>query len=91
VPQGGNTGLVGGQIPSAEGDQILLSLARMQAIRAVDPRDNSLTAEAGCTLIAVQEAAEAADRLFPLSLASEGTARIGGLVSTNAGGTGVLR
>ena len=84
-------GLVGGQIPSPAGDQILLSLTRMQAIRAVDARDNSLTAEAGCTLVAVQEAAAAAERLFPLSLASEGTARIGGLVSTNAGGTGVLR
>jgi D-lactate dehydrogenase (cytochrome) len=63
----------------------------MQAIRAVDARDNSLTAEAGCTLVSVQAAAEAAERLFPLSLASEGTARIGGLISTNAGGTGVLR
>jgi FAD/FMN-containing dehydrogenase len=88
VPQGGNTGLVGGQIPRGE---ILLSLERMRAIRHIDPLDDALTVEAGAPLVAVQEAAQAAGRLFPLSLASEGTATIGGLISTNAGGTAVLR
>ncbi len=88
TPQGGNTGLVGGQIPQGE---VLLSLERMRAIRAVSPDDDVLVAEAGCTLQAVRDAAEAAGRTFPLSLASQGTATIGGLVSTNAGGTAVLR
>jgi len=90
VPQGGNTGLVGGQIPSADGSEVLLSLARMNTIRSVDPGAGTLTAEAGCILDTVQKAADANDRLFPLSLASEGSATIGGLVSTNAGGTAVL-
>jgi FAD/FMN-containing dehydrogenase len=88
TPQGGNTGLVGGQIPRGE---ILLSLERMRAIRQVEPFDDALTAEAGVALVAVQDAAREAGRLFPLSLASEGTATIGGLISTNAGGTAVLR
>lgn len=88
TPQGGNTGLVGGQIPLGE---ILLSLERMRAIRRVEPLDDALIAEAGVSLVAVQEAALAAGRLFPLSLASEGTATVGGLISTNAGGTAVLR
>lgn len=88
TPQGGNTGLVGGQIPRGE---ILLSLDRMRAIRHIDPLDDALTVEAGAPLISVQQAAQNAGRLFPLSLASEGTATIGGLVSTNAGGTAVLR
>ena len=88
TPQGGNTGLVGGQIPRGE---ILLSLERMRAIRAVEPLDDALIAEAGAPLVSVQDAAQAAGRLFPLSLASEGAATIGGLVSTNAGGTAVLR
>ena len=88
TPQGGNTGLVGGQIPLGE---ILLSLERMRAIRGVEPMDDALIAEAGTPLVAVQEAARTAGRLFPLSLASEGTATIGGLISTNAGGTAVLR
>ena len=88
TPQGGNTGLVGGQIPQGE---ILLSLERMRAIRDLDTLDDVIVAEAGVTLSAVHEAAEAAGRRFPLSVASEGSATIGGLVSTNAGGTQVLR
>ena len=88
TPQGGNTGLVGGQIPEGE---VLLSLARMRKIRDLNGHDDVIVAEAGVTLATVQDAAAAAKRFFPLSLASEGTATIGGLVSTNAGGTGVLR
>ncbi len=91
VPQGGNTGLVGGQIPFESGGEVVLSLNRMKAIRAVDPAGNTLTAEAGATLQSVQEAVSAADRLFPLSLASEGTCEIGGNIATNAGGVHVLR
>ncbi|WNJ89111.1 FAD-binding oxidoreductase [Bosea sp. 685] len=90
VPQGGNTGLVGGQIPVAEGREIILSLQRMDRIRAVDPDSDTMTVEAGLTLQKAQEAAEAAGRLFPLSLASEGSCTIGGNLSTNAGGTAVL-
>jgi FAD/FMN-containing dehydrogenase len=86
--QGGNTGLAGGQIPQGE---ILLSTERMRTIRDLDADDDLITAEAGVTLSAVHEAAAAANRRFPLALASEGTATIGGLVSTNAGGTQVLR
>ena len=88
VPQGGNTGLVGGQIPMGE---ILLSTERMRAIRDIDTFDDVLVAEAGVTLEAVHEAALAHGRRFPLDLASQGTATIGGVVSTNAGGTAVLR
>src|SRR5271154_3124698 len=88
TPQGGNTGLVGGQIPQGE---ILLSLERMRAVRAADTDDDVLIAEAGVTLTAAHEAAEAVGRRFPLSLASEGSATLGGLVSTNAGGVAVLR
>ncbi len=88
TPQGGNTGLVGGQIPQGE---VLLSLKRMNRIRAIDARDDSLVAEAGAVLSAVQQAASDSDRLFPLSLASEGSATIGGLISTNAGGVHVMR
>ena len=91
VPQGGNTGLVGGQIPFETGGEIVLSLNRMKAIRAVDAAGNTLTAEAGATLQSIQEAAAEADRLFPLSLASEGTCQIGGNIATNAGGVHVLR
>lgn len=90
VPQSGNTGLVGGQIPFETGDEVLLSLDRLTKVRAVDPVNNSITVEAGVTLKAVQEAAEAAERFFPLSLESEGSCRIGGNLSTNAGGLGVL-
>jgi FAD/FMN-containing dehydrogenase len=88
VPQAGNTGLVGGQSPS--GDQILLSLDRMTKIIDVDAADNTMTVEAGCILKSVQEAATKVNRLFPLSLASEGTCRIGGNLSSNAGGLNVL-
>ena len=88
VPQGGNTGLVAGQIPHGE---VLLSLEKMRSVREVDAFDDVVVAEAGVPLAAVHEAAEAAGRRFPLSLASEGSATIGGLISTNAGGTAVLR
>jgi len=88
TPQGGNTGLVGGQIPQGE---ILLSTERMRAIRDVDVDDELLVAEAGATLAAVHEAAADVRRRFPVGLASEGTATIGGVISTNAGGTQVLR
>ncbi|HWA31708.1 MAG TPA: FAD-binding oxidoreductase, partial [Rhizomicrobium sp.] len=89
VPQGGNTGLVGGQIPFH--NEIILSLARMNRIRGVDAAGMNLIAEAGATLLAVREAADKADRLFPLSIASEGSATIGGNVSTNAGGVHVIK
>jgi FAD/FMN-containing dehydrogenase len=90
VPQGGNTGLVGGQIPDASGDAILLSLTRLNRVREVDPSSDTMTVEAGLTLLKAQEAAEAVNRLFPLSLASEGSCTIGGNLSTNAGGVAVL-
>ncbi|MFG1396506.1 FAD-binding oxidoreductase [Roseixanthobacter pseudopolyaromaticivorans] len=88
VAQGGNTGVVGGQTPFGE---MLISLTRLDRIRDIDPTDLTATVEAGCTLHAVQEAARAADCLFPLSIASEGTCRIGGNLATNAGGVAVLR
>ena len=91
VAQGGNTGLVGGQIPSPQGDQIVVTMGRMNKIRDVDPVGGTLTAEAGCILASVQTAARAVDRLFPLSLAAEGSCQIGGNLATNAGGTQVLR
>lgn len=91
VPQGGNTGLVGGQIPFPGDHAILLNLSRMNRVRALDPDNDTITVEAGCTLAALQAAAEAADRLFPLSLASEGSCQIGGNIATNAGGNAVLR
>ncbi|MBV1702490.1 MAG: FAD-binding oxidoreductase [Hyphomicrobiales bacterium] len=90
IPQGGNTGLVGGQVPDATGTQIILSLTRMTRVRDCDLDANVLTIEAGATLNQVQEMAEKADRLFPLSLASEGSCTIGGNLATNAGGTAVL-
>ncbi len=90
VPQGGNTGLVGGQIPISEGREIILSLQRLDKIRAVDTDGDTMIVEAGVTLKRAQDAAEAAGRLFPLSLASEGSCTIGGNLSTNAGGTAVL-
>jgi FAD/FMN-containing dehydrogenase len=90
VPQGGNTGLVGGQIPISEGREIILSLTRLDKVRAVDPSSDTIIVEAGVTLQRVQEAADAAGRLFPLSLASEGSCTIGGNLSTNAGGTAVI-
>ena len=91
VPQGGNTGLTGGSVPDGSGRAILLSLSRMDRIRAVDPLNNTITVEAGCVLQRVQEAAAVADRLFPLSLAAQGTCTIGGNLSTNAGGVQVIR
>lgn len=90
VPQAGNTGLVGGQIPSMDGDQIVLSLERMTRVRDVDAVDGTIVADAGVTLAAIQDTAESIGRLFPLSMASEGSARVGGFLATNAGGTGVL-
>lgn len=89
TPQGGNTGLVGGQIPA--GYEILLSLKRMRRIRAVEPLNNTMTVDAGVTLAEAQEAAKDAGRLFPLSIGSEGSCQIGGVISTNAGGVNVLR
>jgi FAD/FMN-containing dehydrogenase len=89
VPQGGNTGLVGGQIPTQ--GEVLLSLERMNRIRDVNATENALVAEAGAVLAQVQKAAAEADRLFPLSLAAEGSCTIGGNLSTNAGGVAVLR
>jgi FAD/FMN-containing dehydrogenase len=91
VAQGGNTGLVGGQIPRAEGCDLLVSMNRMNKIRRVDAVDNTMVVEAGCTLAAAQEAAAEVDRLLPLSLAAEGTSQVGGNLSTNAGGIHVLR
>ncbi|HLA36782.1 MAG TPA: FAD-binding oxidoreductase [Rhodocyclaceae bacterium] len=89
VPQGGNTGLCGGATPC--GGEVVISTRRMQRVRALDAVNNSMTVEAGCTLLAAQHAAAAADRLFPLSLAAEGSATIGGNLATNAGGVQVLR
>lgn len=89
VPQGGNTGLCGGATPI--GGEVLLSLARLDRVREIDPGNNTVTVDAGCTLASVQAAAVAAGRLFPLSLAAEGTATIGGNLATNAGGVQVLR
>jgi FAD/FMN-containing dehydrogenase len=90
VPQGGNTGLVGGQIPSLDGNEIVLSLARLRAVRDVDAVGGTMIVEAGMTLAEAQTAAKNSGRLFPLSLASEGSAQIGGVLATNAGGTAVL-
>lgn len=91
VPQGGNTGLVGGGVPDASGTQVLLSLKRLNRIRELDRANLALVAEAGCVLQAVQDAADAAGLLFPLSLAAEGSCTIGGNLATNAGGTQVVR
>ncbi|SIS51705.1 FAD-binding oxidoreductase [Paracoccus saliphilus] len=88
VPQGGNTGLVGGGVPQ---DAVVLVTDRLNRIRAVDPLNSTMTVEAGCILSNIQQAANDIDRLFPLSLASEGSCQIGGNLSTNAGGTAVLR
>ncbi len=91
VPQGGHTGLCGGAMPHQGAGEIVLSLGRLNRVRGVDPQGFIMTLEAGCTLAAAQQAAADADRLFPLSLASEGSAQIGGVLSTNAGGNAVLR
>ena len=91
VPQGGNTGMCGASVPNASGGEIVLALSRMNKIIEVDPLNNTLTAEAGCVLASIQQAATDAGRLFPLSLGAEGSCQIGGNLSTNAGGVNVLR
>ena len=91
VPQGGNTGMVGGSVPDSSGTAIVLSLKRMNRIREIDVANNAMTVEAGCILQTVQTAAQENHRYFPLSLAAEGSCTIGGNLSTNAGGTAVLR
>ncbi|HEX9183548.1 MAG TPA: FAD-binding oxidoreductase [Burkholderiales bacterium] len=91
VPQGGNTGLCGGSVPTGARPQVVLSLSRLNRIRDVDALNDTMTVEAGCVLAAIQQAAEAAGRFFALSLAAEGSCQIGGNLSTNAGGVNVLR
>ena len=91
VPQGGNTGMCGGSVPDASGTQVVVNLSRMNRVRAIDALNNTMTVEAGCVLATIQELAARNDRLFPLSLGAEGSCEIGGNLSTNAGGTGVLR
>jgi len=91
VPQGGNTSMVGGATPSEEGSEIVLSLARMNRVRAVDPIDMTMVAEAGVPWRAAQDAAAAKGCLLPLSISSEGTAQVGGILSANAGGNNTLR
>jgi FAD/FMN-containing dehydrogenase len=91
VPQGGNTGLSGGATPDDSGRAVVLALKRLNQVRAIDPLNNSMVAEAGCILADLQQAASDADRLFPLSLSAEGTCQIGGNLATNAGGINVLR
>jgi FAD/FMN-containing dehydrogenase len=91
VPQGGNTGYCGGATPDDSGTQVLLAMRRMNRIRHIDARNYSLIAEAGCVLADVQQAAASVDRLFPLSLGSEGSCQIGGNLGTNAGGLNVVR
>jgi FAD/FMN-containing dehydrogenase len=91
VPQGGNTGLCGGAIPDESGQQLILSLARMNRIRSIDPDDFSMVAEAGCVLATLQQQARGVDRYFPLSLSAEGSCQIGGNLATNAGGINVIR
>ena len=91
LPQGGNTSHCGASIPDKSGKTVLISLSRLNKVRAVDAANNTITVEAGCVLQNLQEAALAVDRLFPLSLAAEGSCQIGGNLSTNAGGVQVLR
>jgi FAD/FMN-containing dehydrogenase len=91
VPQGGNTGLVNGGIPDGSGQEVVLSLQRLNRIRAIDAAGDYITVEAGIILADVQKAAEGVDRLFPLALGAEGSCRIGGNIATNAGGVNVLR
>jgi FAD/FMN-containing dehydrogenase len=91
VPQGGRTGLVLGSVPDASGSALLLSLRRLNRLRAVDPFNRTMSVDAGCILSDVQDAAAEHGMLFPLSLAAEGSCTIGGNLATNAGGTGVLR
>jgi FAD/FMN-containing dehydrogenase len=91
VPQGGNTGLTGGSVPAGDGAAVVLSLDRLDRIRALDAAGFTITVDAGCILAEIQSAADATDRFFPLSLGAEGSCRIGGNLSTNAGGIQVLR
>jgi FAD/FMN-containing dehydrogenase len=91
VPQGGNTGLVGGSVPMGQRREAVVSLSRMNRVRSLDALNDTMTVEAGCILATVQKAAAEAGRLFPLSLAAEGSCQIGGNLSTNAGGVNVLR
>ena len=91
VPQGGNTSLCGASVPDGSGRQVVVNLSRMNRVRAVDVENNTMTVEAGCILANLQAEAERHGRLFPLSLGAEGSCEIGGNLSTNAGGTGVLR
>jgi FAD/FMN-containing dehydrogenase len=91
VPQGGNTGLVGGSVPDMGFSGIVLAMRRLNRVRAVDPVNNTMTAEAGCILAELQRVAAEHNRLFPLSLGAEGSCQLGGNLSTNAGGTAVLR
>lgn len=91
VPQGGNTGLAGGGVPDSTGGEVVVVLDRMRTVREVDPVADTITVDAGVVLHTVQAEARAVDRLFPLSLGSEGSCTVGGVVSTNAGGTAVLR
>ena len=90
VPQGGNTGLVGGSVPDNSGLEVVVCLEKMNKILDIDPVNHTMTVEAGCILSEVQDAAHKAKRIFPLSLAAEGSCQIGGNLSTNAGGTSVL-
>jgi FAD/FMN-containing dehydrogenase len=91
VPQGGNTGMCGGAVPNPNGSEIILSLVRMNKIRAIDPLNYTISVDAGCVLANIQTAAKDAGRLFPLSLGAEGSCQIGGNLSTNAGGVNVLK
>src|SRR5688572_18289508 len=91
VPQGGNTSLCGASVPDTSGTQVVVNLSRMNRVRAIDPDNNTMTVEAGCILATLQEVAESHGRLFPLSLGAQGSCEIGGNLSTNAGGTGVVR
>ena len=91
VPQGGNTSLCGASVPDTSGTQVVVNLSRMNRVRAIDTDNNTMTVEAGCVLAALQEVAEGHGRLFPLSLGAQGSCEIGGNLSTNAGGTGVVR
>ena len=91
VPQGGNTSLCGASVPAEKSNAIVLNLARMNKVRAIDLDNNTMTVEAGCVLAQLQQVAKENQRLFPLSLAAEGSCTIGGNLSTNAGGTAVLR
>ncbi len=91
VPQGGNTSMVGGAVPSADGSELVVSLARMNRVRDIDAVDLTLTVEAGATLKAAQDAAAEAGCLLPLSIGSEGTAQVGGILATNAGGNNTVR